>query len=253
MPVIDLSATIASSFEGSPEYQRVDISYHDHDRGAAQIQTMFKIPPDLLRNGEGWATETITYLNTHTTTHVDAPWHYNSRIGGRRAQTIDELPLEWFFSDGIVLDMTSKRDGDAVTEEDLRRELARIGYTLKTLDIVLIRTGRDRYLNDWDYIYRGCGVTAEATRWLFEQGIRVTGIDAWSWDRPLNIQAAEAIAKQRRGIFWEAHQAGLPYCHMERLVNLDRLPPFGFKIACFPLKIKGGSAGPARVAAILPE
>ena len=78
-------------------------------------------------------------------------------------------------------------------------------------------------------MHRGPGVTAEATRWLFERGIRVMGIDAWGWDRPLRLQAADAIARDEPGLFWEAHQVDLPYSQIERLVNLaraaaDRLP-----------------------------
>ena len=55
------------------------------------------------------------------------------------------------------------------------------------------------------------------------------------------------------GIFWAAHQAGLPHCQIERLVNLGELPPTGFRVACFPLKVEGGSAAPARVVAFVEE
>ncbi len=253
MPIIDLSAPIAPSPEGTPPFLKTEIEYNDHAAGAAQAQAILQTPPHLFRNSEGWATETITRLGTHDSTHVDAPWHYNSQIQGQRAQTIDELPLEWFFNDGVVLDMSRKADGDAVTTADIEAELERIGYTLKPLDIVLIRTGRDAFYNAPDYIFKGCGVSVEATRWLYEKGVRVMGIDAWGWDAPLNLQAAEALKAQQPGILWAAHQVDLPYAQIERLVNLESLPPFGFKVACFPLKIKGGSAGPARVVAILPE
>jgi kynurenine formamidase len=112
-------------------------------------------------------------------------------------------------------------------------------------------TGRDVFYGSPDYIFKGCGVTAKATQWLYDKGIRVMGIDAWGWDRPLNRQAEDANTKNQEGIFWEAHQADIPYCQIERLVNLDPLPSHGFKVSCFPLKIKDGSAGPARVVAIL--
>ncbi|MFZ6031523.1 MAG: cyclase family protein [Chloroflexota bacterium] len=252
MKLIDLSATVAPSPEGTPPYLRTDIAYHPHAAGAAQAQALLHVPASLFRNGEGWATETITNLGTHDTTHVDAPWHYNSEIQGRRAATIDELPLEWFFGDGVVLDMRHKADGDPMSAADAQQELARTGYSLKPLDIVLVRTGRDAFYAQPDYIFRGCGVTAEATRWLYEQGVRVMGIDAWGWDAPLDRQAKEALTGQQAGVFWAAHQVDLPYAHIERLVNLGDLPPHGFKVSCFPLKIKGGSAGPARIVAILP-
>ncbi len=254
MNFVDLSSTIAPTPEETPPFLSVNIEYHDHAAGAAQAQAILKIPPAVFRNGEGWATETITRLGTHDSTHVDAPWHYNSVIQGERAQTVDELPLEWFFSDGVVFDFTHKADGDAITTEEIRQALDDMGYTLKPLDIVLMHTGRDQFYNRPDYLFLGPGVTADATIWLYEQGVRVMGIDAWGWDEPLNMQAQKAMAAGGKpGIFWAAHQVDLPYAQIERLVNLGSLPPHGFKVACFPLKIKGGSAGPARVVAMLDE
>lgn len=43
------------------------------------------------------------------------------------------------------------------------------------------------------------------------------------------------------------------YCQIERLANLAALPPTGFTVSCFPLKVVGGSAGPARVVALLDD
>ena len=249
MPIIDLSSTI-ENIAVSPVDQ-VEIEYQDHEAGAAAIEGMTSVPRGLLRDGEGWAVETIRQLSTHGCTHVDAPWHYNSTIRGKRARTIDELPLEWFFSDGVKLDMRHKDDGDPMTAADAQAALVEMGYTLKALDIVLVQCGCDAYYGQPDYMAHGCGATAEATRWLYDRGVRVMGIDAWGWDRPLHLQAQEALEKNAPGIFWAAHQADLDYSQIERLVNLDALPATGFKIACFPLKIKGASAAPARVVAIL--
>lgn len=249
MKFIDLSATI-ENLNVSPVDQ-VEIEYLDHAAGAQQIQGMTGLPPSLLRNGEGWAVENIKNLSTHGTTHIDAPRHYNSVIQGKPAATIDELPLEWFFSDGVKLDMRHKPDGEAMTTADAQDALAAAGHTLKALDIVLVECGCDRYLGQPDYMMHGCGATAECTKWLFEQGVRVMGIDAWGWDRPLLNQAQDALAKNAPGIFWEAHQCDLPYSQIERLVNLDQLPATGFKVMCFPLKIKAASAAPARVVAIV--
>jgi kynurenine formamidase len=251
--IVDLSAPIVASSPDTPEPLRTDIEFRGHARGALDIEALLGVPPHLLRDGEGWAVEEFTRLGTHNTTHVDAPWHYNSTIGGERAQTIDELPLEWFFAPGVVLDFASKKDGDSVTAAEVEAELRRVGHALRERDIVLVRTGRDEFLEAPDYMIRGPGVTAEATHWLFDCGVRVMGIDAWGWDAPLNLQAERARVADERGIFWAAHQAGLPYCQIERLAGLDALPPTGFEVACFPLKVVGGSAGPARVVAILRE
>jgi kynurenine formamidase len=247
--LIDLSAPIQ---QGPPEQLdalRVDVTYEGHAAGAALVEQLFGVGPELLRDGEGWSNETFTRLGSHSTTHVDAPWHYNSTIAGRRAQTIDELPLDWFFRPGVLIDATDRDDGEALTSAEVRERLPR---ELALRDIVLVRTGRDAYYDEPDYMARGPGVTADATRWLFDQGVRVMGIDAWGWDAPLHLQAERAKEQRRPGVFWEAHQANLPYSQIERLVNLGSLPPEGFTVACFPLRLAGGSAAPARVVAILP-
>jgi kynurenine formamidase len=251
MRFVDLSAPIVASPEGVPEPLRTDVQFDDHAAGAAQIAAMFGVARELLRDGEGWATETLTRLGTHNSTHVDAPYHYNSTIAGRPAQTIDQLPLDWFFRPGVVLDFHERADGAAIEVADLERALETAGHDLAERDIVLIRTGRDAFYGEADYMSRGPGVSAAATRWLYERGVRVMGIDAWGWDRPLHLQAEEALASGRPGIFWAAHQADLAYSQIERLANLDALPPTGFTVACFPLRLVGGSAAPARVVAIL--
>ena len=251
MRLVDLSAPITPSPAELPEPLRTDIEYSGHAEGAAQIQALFGVGPELLRDGEGWATDFFARLGTHNSTHVDAPWHYNSTVAGERAQTIDELPLDWFFRPAVVLDFDGRPDGEAVDVGDVEAALEAAGHELCPRDIVLVRTGRDADLEAPDYMIRGPGVTAEATHWLYDRGVRVMGIDAWGWDRPLNLQAAEALEAGRPGIFWAAHQADLAYAQIERLANLGELPPTGFTVACFPLRLVGGSAAPARVVAIL--
>jgi kynurenine formamidase len=251
--LIDLSAPISQSPGETPEPLRTDIEFVDHAGGAAQIEALLGVPARLLRDNEGWAIETFTRLGTHNATHVDAPRHYNSRIQGERAEAIDELPLDWFFGPGVVLDMSAKGEGETIEVADVEAELSRIGHELGERDIVLVRTGRDRFVEEPGYMALGPAVTAEATLWLYERGVRVMGIDAWGWDGPLHLQAQEALERDEPGIFWAAHQADIPYAQIERLVNLAELPPTGFQVACFPLRIVGASAAPARVVALVPD
>jgi kynurenine formamidase len=250
--LVDLSAPIRQSPQDTPEVLRTDIEFTGHASGAAQIEALLGVPARLLRDKEGWAVETFTRFGTHNSTHVDAPWHYNSRIRGEPATTIDALPLEWFFGPGVVLDMTAKGEGERIDVGDIESELARIGHELGERDIVLVHTGRDRFVEEPGYMALGPAVTAAATLWLYERGVRVMGIDAWGWDGPLHLQAQEALERDEPGIFWAAHQADIPYSQIERLVNLGELPPSGFQVACFPLRIEGASAAPARVVALVP-
>jgi kynurenine formamidase len=251
MRFVDLSAPIVPSPPEVPDLLRTEIEFSGHTEGAATIEAMFGVGRELLRDGEGWAVETFLRFGTHNSTHVDAPWHYNSQIGGEPAQTIDQLPLEWFFAPGVVLDFDGRPDDQVIDVPDVEAALERAGHDLEPLDIVLVRTGRDAFLREPDYMARGPGVSAAATRRLHERGVRVMGIDAWGWDRPLWMQAEEAKAKGEAGIFWAAHQADLAYSQIERLANLGELPATGFRVACFPLRLVGGSAAPARVVAIL--
>ncbi len=253
MRLIDLSVPIVASRESTPKLLRTEIQFADHAAGAAHANEMFGVGPELLRNGEGCALETFTRFGTHNSTHLDAPYHYNSTIAGQPAQTIDQLPLDWIFRPGVVLDFHDRADGETIDAADVEAALDKAGHELAERDIVLIRTGRDAYYSEPDYMRRGPGVSAAATHWLFDRGVRVMGIDAWGWDRPLHLQAQEALASGRPGIFWAAHQTDLPYSQIERLANLDQLPSTGFTVACFPLRLIGGSAAPARVVAILDE
>jgi kynurenine formamidase len=251
--IVDLSAPVTPSPEGTPDLLRTEVQYADHAAGAAQIEEMFGVGRELLRDGEGWAVETLTGFGTHASTHLDAPYHYNSVIEGRPAQTIDQLPLEWFFRPGVVLDFHQRADGETIESADLQDALRASAHELAERDIVLIWTGRDAVYGEPDYMQRGPGVSADGTRWLYEHGVRVMGIDAWSWDRPLHLQAQEALSARKPGIFWAAHQVDLAYSQIERLMNLDQLPPSGFTVACFPLRLVGASGAPARVVAILAD
>ncbi len=105
-----------------------------------------------------------------------------SGVGGQARRKIDELPLDWFFSDGVVLDLRHKQPGEKISADDLREALRRIEYSLKPLDIVMLMTGRDRYLGSEEN-FEQPGMTREFTLWLVEQGIKVIGIDAYGFDR----------------------------------------------------------------------
>ena len=253
MALIDLSASIEPSPEEVPEPLRVDVRYDDHAAGAAQIEALFGVPARLLRDGEGWATEEFTRFGTHSSTHVDAPWHYNSTIRGELAQTIDQLPLEWFFADAVKLTMPGRADGQVIGAAEVEAELERIGHELQPLDIVLVRSGAV-YGTD-NFIDQGVGLGAEATLWLTERGVEVVGTDAWSWDAPFSHTARRWAETRDPAIIWEGHKAGRirPYWQIEKLTNLAALPPFGFTLSCFPVKIERASAGWIRAVALVED
>ncbi|MHA2400470.1 MAG: cyclase family protein, partial [Promethearchaeota archaeon] len=60
---------------------------------------------------------------------------------------------------------------------------------------------------------------------------------------------------QDPSIIWEGHFAGIErgYFQMEKLANLDKVPPVGATIYCFPIKIARASAGWVRAVASFQE
>jgi len=191
---------------------------------------------------------------THNGTHLDAPYHFASTMNrGERAITIDEVPLEWCFQPGVKLDFRARRDGDVVTAQDVEAELKRIGHTLRPLEIVIVNTRAGSAYGQADYVSAGAGMGREATLYLLERGVRVTGTDAWSWDAPFVHTKAKFEQTGDASLIWEGHKAGreIGYCHLEKLHNLEALPGDGFTLACFPVKIRGASAGWTRAVAIV--
>jgi kynurenine formamidase len=254
---VDLSVTIQAGLPSDPPEMIPKIDYLDHVAGAEQMKQFFPgVEKEQLPEGLGWALEILT-LTTHSGTHLDAPYHYHPKMDkGKKALTIEEVPLEWCFSDGVLLDFRHKQDGERITTDDVERELERIGHEIKPLDIVLVQTGADEAWGTPQYLVKGAGMVRESTLYLLEKGVKVVGIDAWSWDRPLPFIAKEFQETKDPKVIWEAHFAGIEmgYCHMEKLANLSAIGrQTGFQVCCFPVKIKGASAGWARPVAIVDE
>jgi kynurenine formamidase len=142
-------------------------------------------------------------LSTHNGTHLDAPYHFHSTqdkaLGDKKpAITIDQVPLEWCFQPGVKLDFRHLADGYVVTAADVEAELKRIGHTLKPLEIVVVNTRAGSRYGHPDYVAAGCGMGYEATMYLLERGVRLTGTDAWSWDAPFVHTARNTAPEPRR-------------------------------------------------------
>lgn len=254
---VDLSIAIEADLPSDPPMMIPKIDYSSHEAGAEQMGQFFPgVRREDLPGGLGWAVETIT-LTTHSGTHLDAPFHYHPFMDkGKPALTIDEVPLEWCYGDGVLLDFRHKADGDRITVDDVKKELERIRYEIKPMDIVLIQTGSDAVWGTPQYLLKGAGMDRESTLFITEKGVRVVGIDAWSWDRPLPYMAQEFQKTGDPKVIWEAHFAGIEigYCHMEKLANLSAIGrQTGFTVCCFPVKIKAASAGWCRPVAIIEE
>ena len=251
--IVDLSVFLENDVISDPPGYRPKIDYIDHETSVPELLDFFPgLKTEDLPDGEAWAIERVELI-THNGTHLDAPYHFASTMdGGQRAITIDEVSLDWCFQPGVKLDFRHFVDGYVVTAADVEAEMARIGHTLSPLEIVVVNTAAGARYGSDDYVSAGCGMGYEATRYLLDRGVRLTGTDGWSWDAPFVHTLKEYQASGDASLIWEGHKAGrdIGYCHLEKLHNLESLPATGFTIACFPVKIRAASAGWTRAVAI---
>lgn len=214
-----------------------------------------RITAEDFPDGMGLAWEEIKG-DTHTGTHLDAPYHYGPTSEYKPSKTIDEVPLEWCYGNGVVLDFRNKAPGEFIATIDVDRALYKIGYTLRPGDILLLNTGADKYWGKKNYFFSHPGLTQDATLWIVRQGVKIIGTDGYGLDRPFRNMVGDYLKKGDKSYLWPAHFAGREkeYCHIEKMTNLDKIPkPYGFKVVCFPIKIKGASAGWVRPVAIIEE
>ncbi|MDD5194325.1 MAG: cyclase family protein [Candidatus Omnitrophica bacterium] len=195
----------------------------------------------------------IVHSPVHIGTHLDYSFHYGSKSEGRASKTAEEIPLEWCYQDGVKLDMAHKKPAEAINASDIEAALKKINYTLKPLDIVLIQTGADKLYGGPKYFSDYPGIDVSAINFLLDKGIKIFGVDTMGIDRPYRFMLKEFMETKDPKKLYPAHFYGRKreFIHIERLANLEKLPSFGFKINCFPVKIKCTGAAWARVVAIL--
>ena len=254
MKIIDLSIATENDIPSDPATAIPKITYIEHKDSGKYLAADYHCTLEDL-GGVGCGTELIS-LSSHSGTHLDAPWHfYPTMNNGEPAMRIDEMPLEWCIGDGVILDFRDKGDGYKLGVKDFEEKLKELNYELKPLDIVLIISGAADKWGKKEFFDSGCGVSKEATLWLADKGIHIMGTDAWSWDVPFCYTTKEFEKTGDTSLLWEAHKAGAKCVvgHMEKLTNLDKVPPIGAKIICLPIKIKAASAGWVRAVAVVED
>lgn len=262
MRLIDLTRTLDShDFDRLPETVRLSASvlvprveyFAPNEKGAEAMCRVFGCERSHLPDNEGWGEERVS-INSHIGTHVDAPLHYGSRCEGKPARTIEAIALDELYCDGLVLDLRGRCErGAGIEVPVLQAALAANGGNVEPGCAILLRTGQEAYdLTDPRW-YNYPGMTREGTLFLAQLGAKVLGTDAVGWDRPF---ATMRKAFQETGDpkqIWDGHFAGREreVFIVQQLTNLQSLPPNGFKVGFFPIKLARCSAAPARVVAFV--
>lgn len=194
------------------------------------------------------------FLSTHTGTHLDAPFHYSDvDYQGMPAKTITDIPLEWCFGKGVLINIKRSQQ-NCVQLKEVTDYLRSINYDIQPFDIVLIKTGSDQYLGKQAYFTQYRGVSREVIEYLVDKGVKVIGIDSFSFDPPFQTMLQDYLATHDKKYLWPAHMYGREkeYCQLERLTNLNQLMPYhSFNVSCFPIKLQDADAAWCRVVAII--
>ena len=199
---------------------------------------------DEVREADGYKFSSATMalsLGDHAGTHVDAPCHFDA---DPQAQSIDQVPLETYFTEAVCLDLSAKPLKSDISIEDLEQAVAAAGVEIKPNDMVLLHMdfhnrcyGTPGYLTDFP------GLTKASATWLGEKDINLFGVEAVSPGRPGRHN-------------FEVHHVcrDMGFSHVEGLVNLDKLIGKGrFRFIGFPIKIRGGTGAPIRAVAWLDD
>ncbi|WP_028810384.1 cyclase family protein [Streptomyces flavidovirens] len=257
MRIIDLSSPIdAAGWEPDPITHEIMTPAEGARHMSEEMREHFGLvfDPADLPGGELLSLDTLT-LTSHTGTHVDAPSHYGSVGSYGTPRHIDQMPLDWFLRPAVVLDVTDVGTG-VIGVDRVEAELRRIGFQPQPLDIVLLHTGASRHAGTPEYFTDFAGLDGPAVDFLLDLGVRVIGTDAWSLDAPFGHMIERYQETGDKSVLWPAHFAGRrrEYCQIERLTALDSLErPYGFRVACFPVKIAGAGAGWTRAVALVDE
>ena len=230
MQLIDLSREIHHRAPTHPSHPPVVMAvWYDHDEIKTAGATRFTSKALYLS------------LSDHAGTHVDAPCHFNP---DQEAASIDQVPLENFYTEAICLDLSHVPLKHQITIAEMEEALAKSGQEIKPRDTVLLHMGVNaRLFGKPSYLHDFPGLHVDAVHWLADKGILMFGVEAVSPapEGEPNFKAHLACAE--RGI-----------THIECLWNLDKLIGKGrFRFIGFPLKIRGGTASPIRAVALIED
>ena len=173
-------------------------------------------------------------MGSQSGTHVDAPYHFDEAT-----PRIDELPLERFVGEGVIVDARGLGPRGRVTVAHLEPVLERLAPGV----IVLLRTGWSEHYGTPHY-FEHPFLDRAACALLLERGIRTIGIDAINLD--------ETPDDEHPGEGFPCHHliAEVGGVIIENLTNLGEVRSAHPLVSVLPLKLVGADGAPVRAVAL---
>lgn len=185
-------------------------------------------------------------MTTQCFTHIESKAHFYE--DGR---TIDEVPLDWFFNDGVVIDMMHKQPGEGVTAEDLEKSKADI----REGDTIIIRTGwTDRTFGTREFWADLIHLTEDAGDWIVSKKPRALMQDFMTDISPLKkCECCDGFIPEPKFCPNHFKFMGADMLLIEWCTNLGAITKPRVQVVALPLRIKGTEGAPARVIVVEEE
>ncbi len=117
MEIVDLSRELFHRTHTHPSHPPVIITvWNDHDEKVTAGRTTVSSKALSIA------------FSDHSGTHVDAPIHFDDRPG---AATIDQIPLENFYTSAVCLDLSHVPLKHAITVSEMEEALAKSGQEIR--------------------------------------------------------------------------------------------------------------------------
>jgi len=261
MKIYDLSQPLNQDAPNWPFYPPFEVKY-------------------IKRKSEQGVNAQYIQTSNHMGTHLDSPRHFVTA-----GKTIDELPLDWLYGDGVIVDLSDEMDElDLFTSKMIEDRVE-----VREGDILFINTGWHKYAqfgsepDEEKYILRHPGPHFEIVDWLLEKKVHMWGVDMISTDHPMNLPIGRFLGKggleQWKKVSQQAeekfgadkmdelfpdsayqltHNALFPHdCfHVENLggdIGAPELQNKRLTLGAFPWKFKGGEAAFCRAVAFVED
>jgi kynurenine formamidase len=233
----------------------------------------------IKRKAEHGVNAQYIMTSNHMGTHLDAPRHFVT--GGK---TVDQLPLEWLYGEGVIVDLSDLDELDIFTPDIIENQVE-----VREGDILFIHTGWHRHAqfgetpDEEKYIHRHPGPHHSIVQWLLDKKIHLWGVDMISTDHPMNLPIGRFLG--RGGLeHWQrvrkqvedkygadrvdelfpneayqlTHNALFPHdcVHVENLggrIGAPELQNRRLTLGCFPWLFKGGEAAFCRAVAFVED
>jgi len=240
---------------GDPSYQ----IYMSHTPDGTVVDNLNGVGSEI--NQRVCYSGDVVFMYTHTGTHIDSLNHFGvdgkiyngfnakEHLGSRHWTRGGAEQIPPIVARAVMLDIATLKGVEclppsyAITIQDCRDELARVGLEIQAGDVAFVRTGRMRYWPDGSKTLGDPpGLSLEAARWLTGLGISIIGADQ---------ECVEVAPSQHEDNWLPGHchflaEAGVPMLELVNLEELSRDAVSEFCLIAAPIRLRGATGAPIR-------